>query len=299
MTHQPAPLEISRLFDAPRERVFAAWSSGERVARWFSPEGCSVPQAEVDFRAGGVFAVTMRLPDGQDNLCRGAFDEVTPPSRLAFTMEVAMQGKPRFKVRTVVDFAAEGEKTRMTVNQSYDLYDADYAGAPAGAQEGWRTTLDKLARELDRSAAPATHGAFTIKRDFPHPPAAVYRAFAELEAKARWFSGGDDWTPIERQMDVRPGGRELAKGRWKSGTVTTFDAVYLDVVPCERLVYAYNLWIDDRKISVSLATLEISAIAGGARLSLTEQGVFLEGYEDGGSRERGTRDLIERVAKTL
>ena len=147
----PEPIEMTRVFDAPRERVFAAWSSGERVARWFSPAGCSVPRAEVDFRPGGVFAVVMRMPDGQDHQCRGAFEEVTPPSRLAFTMEVEMGGKPRFKVRTLVDFAAEGEKTRMTVRQSYELYDPAFAAAPAGAREGWRTTLDKLAREIARN----------------------------------------------------------------------------------------------------------------------------------------------------
>jgi uncharacterized protein YndB with AHSA1/START domain len=299
LSKQPAAIEVSRLFDAPRERVFAAWSSGERLARWFSPEGCSVPHAEIDFRAGGVFALTMRMPDGEEHSCHGAFEEVTPPSRLVFTLEVEMKGAPRFRARTIVDFAAEGERTLMTVRQSYDLYDEAFAGAPAGAREGWRTTLDKLARELARAAAPAAHGAFTIKRDFPHPAAKVYRAFAELEAKTRWFTGGEDWTPVERRMDVRPGGREFVKGRWKNGTTTTFDAVYLDVVPSERLVYAYNLFHDAEKLSVSLATLEIAATDGGCRLSLTEQGAFLNGYEDGGSRERGTREMLERVARTL
>jgi uncharacterized protein YndB with AHSA1/START domain len=295
----PAPIEISRVFDAPRERVFAAWSTSERVARWFSPEGCSVPHAEIDLRPGGVFAVVMRLPDGQDSLCRGAFDEVTPPSRLAFTMEVEMGGKARFRVHTVVDFVAEGEQTRMIVRQDYVLRDADFAAAPAGATEGWRTTLDKLARELARAATPATHGSFTISRDFPQSPAAVYRAFADPAAKARWFGGGDDWTPIQREMDVRVGGREIAKGRWASGMVTRFEAIYLDVEPDERLVYAYSMHLNEQKISVSLATVEIHAAAGGSRLRVTEQGVFLNGYEDNGSREHGTRELVERMARTI
>jgi len=295
---KPEPIEISRLFDASPARVFAAWATGERVARWFSPEGCSVPKAEIEFRPGGVFAVVMRMPNGEDNLCQGAFEEVTPPSRLAFTMQVEMGGKPRFRVHTLVDFAAEGEKTRMTVRQSYDLLDADYAAAPAGAREGWRTTLDKLAQEIARAEAPASHGMFSIVREFPQPPAALYRAFADPKAKARWFAN-DEWTPIAREMDLRVGGREVVKGLWKSGMVTTFDAVYLDVVPGERLVYAYSLLIDARKISVSLATVEIAATPGGSRLKITEQGVFLDGYEDNGAREHGTRELVERIAATL
>jgi uncharacterized protein YndB with AHSA1/START domain len=295
----PESIEISRLFDASRERVFAAWSSAERVARWFSPEGCGVARAEVEFRAGGVFAVVMRLPDGQNSLCRGAFEEVTPPSRLAFVMEVEMGGKARFRVHTVVDFAAEGDKTRMTVRQSYDLYDADYAGAPAGAREGWRTTLDKFAREVAGVEAPATHGVFTVARDFPHPPAALYRAFADPQAKARWFTGDDEWTPIEREMDLRAGGREIAKGRWRGGMVTSFEAIYLDIVPEARLVYAYTMHLDERKISASLATVEIASAPGGSRLTITEQGVFFNGYKDNGARERGTRELVERIARTL
>jgi uncharacterized protein YndB with AHSA1/START domain len=293
----PESIEVSRLFDAPRERVFAAWSTADRVARWFSPEACSVPHAEVEFRAGGAFNFVMRLPDGQDSRCVGAFSEVSPPSRLAFSQEVEMAGKTRFRAKTIVDFAAEGEKTRMTVRQSYEIYDAAFAYAPAGAREGWRTTLDKLAREIARAGLSATHGSFTIGRDLPHSPAAVFRAFADPEAKARWFGG--PWTPIQREMDVRVGGREIAKGRWESGLVTTFEAVYLDVVPDARLVYAYSLHLDERKISASLATVEIHAAPGGSRLTITEHGVFLDGYEDEGKREHGTRELVERIARSL
>ena len=100
-------------------------------------------------------------------------------------------------------------------------------------------------------------------------------------------------------MDVRPGGRERVKGRWASGTVSTFDAIYHDVVANERLVYGYEMHLDDRKISVSLATLELQPAGTQTRLVVTEQGAFLDGYDDAGSREHGTGFLLDRLGASL
>jgi uncharacterized protein YndB with AHSA1/START domain len=81
--------------------------------------------------------------------------------------------------------------------------------------------------------------------------------------------------------------------------VTTFDAVYFDVVPDQRLVYTYDLYIDDRKISVSLATLQITKAPGGTTLTITEQGAFLDGYDDAGARQHGTGALMDRIGESL
>ena len=80
---------------------------------------------------------------------------------------------------------------------------------------------------------------------------------------------------------------------------TTFDAVYYDIVPRERIIYAYEMHLDDRKISVSLATLQIKPEGQRTRLTVDEQGAFLDGYDDAGSRERGTRDLLEKIGASL
>jgi uncharacterized protein YndB with AHSA1/START domain len=100
-------------------------------------------------------------------------------------------------------------------------------------------------------------------------------------------------------MDVRPGGRERLTGRWSSGLVSAFDAVYFDVIPDERLVYAYEMHKNGQKISVSLATLELRPEGARTRLTLTEQGVFLDGYDDAGSREKGTGVLLDRLGAAL
>lgn len=299
----PAPIEISRLFAAPRETVFEAWSHADHIKRWFSPAGCSVPEAEVDFRVGGVFAYCMRMPWGEAHWVRGHFEEIVAPERLVFTLDVEMAGEVRFTARTVVTFVAEPPGTRMNVRQDYTLYDPAFAGAPAGALEGWRTTLDKLEAEIARIRSPfltpASFGSFTLRRSYRASPERVFHALSDPQAKGRWFVGGAEYALLERVMDVRPGGRERVSGRWPSGVVSTFDAIYFDVVAPRRLVYAYEMHLDERKISVSLATMEIASEGEGSRLSVTEQGAFLNGYEDAGSREHGTGALLDRLGVWL
>jgi uncharacterized protein YndB with AHSA1/START domain len=101
-------------------------------------------------------------------------------------------------------------------------------------------------------------------------------------------------------MDFRVGGRERVRGGFEGGVTTTFDAVYLDIVPRKRIIYAYEMHLDDRKLSVSLATLEIKPQGRGrTKLLVDEQGAFLDGYDDSGSRERGTNDLLDKLGVSL
>jgi uncharacterized protein YndB with AHSA1/START domain len=192
----------------------------------------------------------------------------------------------------------------MTVHQAYDIHDETYLFAVEGAPEGWRTTL--LEREVMRIQSPQgrsiVHATFSLQRIYDASPAQVFHALSDKAAKARWFEGGDGYTPLEREMDVRPGGRERLKGRWASGMVSIFDAVYFDVVLNERLVYAYEMSLDNRKISVSLATIELKPEGAGTRLVVSEQGAFLDGYDDAGSRERRTGFPVGsawRIAPTI
>src|SRR5262245_18565642 len=150
----------------------------------------------------------------------------------------------------------------------------------------------------------AFHGTFTISRELPHLPERVYTAWSDPKAKAAWFCApSDEWVAVVREMDFRVDGGERLTGRWKSGRLTDFNARYLDIVPFRRIVYAYSMHVDEKKISVSLATivLEPARLAGkaGTRMTVTEQGAFLDGYDDAGSRERGTGALMDRLAKSL
>jgi uncharacterized protein YndB with AHSA1/START domain len=323
---KPPTLHVSRVFRAPRALLFKAWTTAEHMKRWFSPEGLTVPYATIEFRPGGRFEVCMRMPGGEEYWSKGAFDEIVENQSLSFTCDVLHgSATPSFRVETHVTFEDAEGGSRMSVEQSYQMFEGSAAAAIAGASEGWRTTLDRLGRELERIKATANgslsemvaageseaerakatasggvvHAMFRLERAYEAPPARVFRAFADQDAKARWFTGGDGYSVLERAMDVRPGGRERLKGQWKSGTTTLFDAIYFEVVADRRLVYAYDMWMNERKLSVSLASLEFRAEGAGTKLVVVEQGAFLDGYDDAGSRERGTAMLLDRVGESL
>jgi uncharacterized protein YndB with AHSA1/START domain len=143
------------------------------------------------------------------------------------------------------------------------------------------------------------HAMFCIERIYAAPRSHVFKALTDPAAKAKWFAGGEGYTQLARHMDARPGGREHVQGRKDSGVVSTFDAIYHDVVQDERVVYSYEMHLDDRKISVSLATFELKTSGTGTRLVMTEQGAFLDGYDDAGSRERGSNFLLDALGKSL
>jgi uncharacterized protein YndB with AHSA1/START domain len=148
------------------------------------------------------------------------------------------------------------------------------------------------------------HASFTITRIWNASPARVFEAFANEKAKDKWFSGPGKWTLVSRSFDFCEGGVETLAGRWESGVVTRFDCVYRDIVPPSekgeaRIIYTYNMFVDDRKISVSQAAIELKAEGNGTKFVLTEYGDYLDGYDDAGSREHGTAELMDALGKSL
>ena len=302
------PVRVSRTFHAPREVVFAAWTSADHVGRWFAPTGYTIPQAKVEARVGGPFEVLMRAPDGVEHWARGTFVAIARNEKLALDLTVTdAKGRALFRAFTEARFADALGGTALDVTQTYTVIDPEAAWMAEGAPQGWAQTLDNLSAEVRRMLtspdAPRSvvHASFTLERTYDAPVERVYRALSDQAAKAKWFGGTEgQWRQIERAMDFRVGGRERLKGQWEGGVVSTFDAVYHDIVPSERIVYTYEMHLDEKKISVSLATMQItSAGPGRATLKVTEQGAFLDGYDDAGSRERGTGFLLDKLGASL
>ena len=143
------------------------------------------------------------------------------------------------------------------------------------------------------------HSTFSIERTYPVPPSRVFSAFANQAAKRRWFAEGEGWEVEEFTLDFRVGGREFSCFRFEGGAPIRNETVYQDIVPDRRIVFAYSMAVGDQRISVSLATVEITPSGDGTRLVYTEQGAFFDGAGEPEGREAGIRELLEKLGEEL
>jgi len=143
---------ITRVFDAPRELVWKAWTEPEHFARWYGPKGFTTPVCRIDLRVGGKYLNCMRSPQGQDFWSTGVFREVVAPERLVMTGSRAdkdgnVDADWPMETQISVAFEEDDGRTKVTLK---------HVGMPAGkgrdmAEAGWNESLDKLADVLAES----------------------------------------------------------------------------------------------------------------------------------------------------
>ena len=143
------------------------------------------------------------------------------------------------------------------------------------------------------------HDTFVIERTYDIPIGEVFRAWADPVLKARWFAGSADALGAGYELDFRVGGREVNRGGPPGGAVYAYESEFRDIVTEQRIVYTYQMYADDARISVSVATVEFRSQAASTHLVLTEQGVFLDGRDTVAQREEGTRSLLDSLAAIL
>lgn len=152
---------------------------------------------------------------------------------------------------------------------------------------------------------PVIHDTFTIERSYPAPASRVFAAFASKEAKDAWGDTGDLGEPGpdagDTEFDFRVGGHERF-GMGYQGVSYRYDARYYDIVPDQRIIYSYEMYADGARISISVATIEFAATAGGTALTWTEQGAYLDGFDGAEApqlRKGGTEEMLNGLAKYL
>lgn len=156
---------LTRVFDAPRERVFEAWTESERLKHWFGPKGFQMLSCKVDLRPGGLFHYGIGAPDGSVIWGRWAFREIVRPERLVFVGSFSdeMGGVARnpwssswpLETLTTLTFAEDGGRTALTLwGVPIDATEAEhrtFADGRASMQQGWTGTLDKLDADLNQA----------------------------------------------------------------------------------------------------------------------------------------------------
>ncbi len=150
-------LVITRIFDAPRELVWKAWTEPERMKRWWGPKNFTSPFCKIDFRVGGKYLFCMRSPEGQDFWSTGVYREIVEPERILCTDSFAdekgnvvpatyygMSADFPLELQVTLTFEEHDGKTKMTLR---------HVGIPEGemsdlTQQGWNESFDKLAEVL-------------------------------------------------------------------------------------------------------------------------------------------------------
>ncbi|CDP50169.1 SRPBCC family protein [Paradevosia shaoguanensis] len=145
-------LVLTRLIDAPRERVFAAWTQPDLLKQWFAPRPWSTPVAELDVRTGGWNYVVMRDQDGNDYPNRGMYLEVVPNEKIVFTDAYTGDWQPSDKpfFTAVLTFEDEGGKTRYTARARHWTVEDRQVHEKMGFHEGWGMCADQLEELLKR-----------------------------------------------------------------------------------------------------------------------------------------------------
>ena len=149
---------------------------------------------------------------------------------------------------------------------------------------------------MERSQA---HATFVIERTYPVPVAAVWHALSDGAAREAWFTAGDAFAIHDKQHDFRVGGQSTEIGQWHGGPRSRFHSTYTDIVEPERIVFTYDMWVDEQHLSTSLTTIAVEPDGEASRLTYTEQAVHFDDLDSVDGREEGTRGILEALASFL
>jgi len=306
-------LIITRIFDAPREHVWKAWTEPERFMRWWGPKNFTSPFCTIDFRVGGSYLTSMRSPEGQDFWTTGVYREIVPLKRIVYTDSFAdekgnvvpashygMNGDWPLELSVTVTFEEKEGRTKMILR---------HVGIPEGqmsdlTRAGWNESFDKLAesiatkKELTGITAEPGKQEVVITRVFDAPRNLVFKAYTDPRLIPQWWGPRYLMTTVDK-MDVRPGGMWRFVQVDDKGNEYSFHGVYHEIKAPERLVFTFEFEGMPGHISLETATFE--EFKGKTRL--TGRSVFQTVEDRDGmlksGMEEGASETMDRLAELL
>ncbi len=305
-------LTITRIFDAPRERVWKAWTEPERLKMWWGPKHFTAPVIKIDLRVGGRYISCMRGPDGKDYWSTGVYREIVPGERLVMSDSFAdKEGNvvpatyygmsPDFpmELQVIVMFEEQEGRTKMTLR---------HIGIPNGLMRyltdvGWSESFDKLAESIvtgDRTRIITDSGKqeIVITRMFDAPRKLVFKAYTDQNLIPQWW-GPKRFTTLIDKRDVRQGGLWRYVQHDAAGNRYAFHGVYHEILSPERIVNTFEFEGMPGHVSLETATFEEI----GGKTKVTTRSVF-QTVEDRDNMlksgmEEGVFETMDRLAELL
>ena len=250
---------ITRIFDAPRELVWDAWTDPKQVVQWWGPNGFSTTIHEMDVRPGGMWRLTMHGPDGTDYPNLSTFIEVVKPERIVYSHGGGTKGRPGAQFEATWTFEAQGDKTRLTMRSVFASAAArDLIVKTYNAIEGGNQTLSRLGEQLAKTPV-------IIERTFNAPIETVWKAITNVNDMKQWWphlAPLESFKPevgFEAQFGIHHNEKDFLH-LWK---VT-------EVVPGKKISYDWKFGGNPGKSSV---TFELFPEGDKTKLKLTHQGL--------------------------
>jgi uncharacterized protein YndB with AHSA1/START domain len=266
-------LVVSRVIDAPRELVFAAWTSPDHLPRWYGPRGFSTTIHAMDVRVGGTTKLTMHGPDGTRYPNTLVYREVVAPERLVYANTGGREGAEPSELLHVVTFEPHGAGTKLTLR-------LEMASAAAKAEviaryradEGGRETLDRLGAHVAEMTfdVDPDRPRITMTRVFDAPAMLVFATLVTREHLARWW-GPRSHALVGCELDVRPGGAYRFVLRDPGGREHPFAGEFREVVPPRKLVMTMCYDVPEYAKHVSTVTAALADFGTRTLLELVEE----------------------------
>jgi uncharacterized protein YndB with AHSA1/START domain len=305
-------ITITRVYDAPRELLWKAWTDPEQIKRWWGPKIFTAPFVKIDLRVGGKYLNCMRGPDGKDYWSTGVYREIVANERIVATDSFAdekgnivpashygMTGEWPLEMLVTVTLEELGGKTKMILR---------HEGIPSGmmrelTETGWSESFDKLADNIvtdDRTRIIAERGKqeIIITRVFDAPRDLVFKANTDRNLIPKWWGPKRLTTRIDK-MEVRAGGLWRLVQRDDAGNEYAFHGVYHEVHSPERIVDTFEF--EGMPGHVSLETCTLEELGGKTKMigrSVYQTVEDRDGMLKSGMEE-GVFESMDRLAELL
>lgn len=226
---------LSRVYDAPRELVWEAWTNPKHVVNWWGPQGFTTTIEKMDFRVGGVWKHVMRGPDGANYPNKSIFREIVPLRRIAYSHGGGREDGPGASFDAIWTFEEVGaNQTRLTGRLVFRTpEDRDFVVKEFGAIEGGKQTLARLAEQLPTMTAPKE---FVATRVYHAPREVVWKAWTEVSQLQQWF-GPKGFTTPTCKLELKVGGTYHYCLRSADGNELWGKWVFIEIAAPEKLVF--------------------------------------------------------------